>query len=70
MEIMKFDDTLFIEEGFRREQIDKAVQLYELDKEKEPEFNLGGQEEGKEEEKEQPVAGIDMPDDGLKATGK
>ena len=33
MEMAKFDDTIFIEEGFRKEQIDKAIEIYELDKE-------------------------------------
>lgn len=30
IEFMKFDDALFLEEGFRREVIDKAVEVYQI----------------------------------------
>jgi hypothetical protein len=30
--MMKFDDMLYIEEGVRREHLDKAIVLYGLDK--------------------------------------
>lgn len=32
VDLMKFDDAIFIEEGFRREHVDKAVSHYGLDK--------------------------------------
>ena len=32
IELMKFDDQMYIEEGFRREHIDKAVTSYGIDK--------------------------------------
>ena len=31
MEIAKFDDILFMEEGFRKEEIEKAIEVYKLD---------------------------------------
>jgi hypothetical protein len=31
MEIAKFDDLLFMEEGFRKEEIEKAIEVYKLD---------------------------------------
>ena len=31
--LAKFDDDLFIQEGFRKEHVDKAIEIYELDKE-------------------------------------
>jgi hypothetical protein len=31
MEIAKFDDMLFMEEGFRKEEIEKAIEVYKLD---------------------------------------
>jgi len=30
IEMMKFDDSVYLEEGFRREQVDKAVEHYQL----------------------------------------
>lgn len=40
IELMKFDDQIYIEEGFRREQIDKAVTHYGFDKQ--PAGGAGG----------------------------
>jgi hypothetical protein len=37
VELMKFDDALYMKEGYRREQIDKAVEQYGLNKEREGE---------------------------------
>jgi hypothetical protein len=31
MEIAKFDDMLYMEEGFRKEEIEKAIEVYKLD---------------------------------------
>ena len=31
MEIAKFDDILFMEEGYRKEEIEKAIEVYKLD---------------------------------------
>lgn len=31
LEIMKLDDQIYIEEGFRKEQIDKAITQYDID---------------------------------------
>ena len=31
MEIAKFDDLLFMEEGYRKEEIEKAIEVYKLD---------------------------------------
>ena len=31
-EIGKFDDLLYLEEGFRKEEIEKAIEVYQLDK--------------------------------------
>lgn len=42
IELMKFDDKLFIEEGFRREHIDKAVTSYGLDRQHAAGNPLGG----------------------------
>lgn len=33
IELMKFDDQLYLQEGYRREEIDKAVELYQLNSE-------------------------------------
>ena len=52
IEIMKFDDALYMEEGIRREQLDKAVALYGLDKKGAADQLEGLVEEGEEEEKE------------------
>ena len=35
--LAKFDDDIFINEGFRKEQIDKSIERYGLDKEEMPE---------------------------------
>ena len=32
LEISKFDDQLYIEEGFRKEEIERAIEVYQLDK--------------------------------------
>lgn len=39
--IARFDDTIFIEEGFRKEQVDKAITFYEIDKEQEEQERRG-----------------------------
>ncbi len=31
MEIAKFDDLVFMEEGYRKEEIEKAIEVYKLD---------------------------------------
>jgi hypothetical protein len=31
MEIAKFDDILFMEEGYRKEEIERAIEVYKLD---------------------------------------
>ena len=31
-DILKLDDQIYIEEGYRKEHLDKAITLYELDK--------------------------------------
>ena len=31
MEIAKFDDIIFMEEGYRKEEIEKAIEVYKLD---------------------------------------
>ena len=31
--LAKFDDDIFIQEGYRKEHIDKAIEIYGLDKE-------------------------------------
>ena len=35
-QLAKFDDDIFITQGFRKEQIDKAIEKYGLDKEPGP----------------------------------
>lgn len=41
LEIMKLDDQIYIEEGFRKEQIDKAIVEYGID-----EREIGRESEG------------------------
>lgn len=50
MEFMKYDDELYVQEGIRREQIDKAIQVYQIKasefagaKEEPVSINLGGE---------------------------
>ena len=31
MQIAKFDDVVFMEEGYRKEEIEKAIEVYKLD---------------------------------------
>lgn len=38
IDIMKLDDKIYVEQGFRKEQIDKAIEKYGLDKRR----DLGG----------------------------
>lgn len=38
IDIMKLDDRIYVDQGFRKEQIDKAIEKYGLDKRR----DLGG----------------------------
>lgn len=77
-ELAKFDDEIFIREGFRKDQIDKAIEFYGIDKEEAAarDEELNEKEEMFLDEASSPARGpgaapqVQSNEEGLKPSGK